>query len=137
MRMGVSRKEASTLCPKPDIRSAIFCYFRASSSVLGQNASRTRAGASAVSFEQHAVADDIAASIDRLAADEAVQSNCMFQLALMVARIAAEPGAEVYKEEAAQALMALIRAKPKSNVVRLFGARSGADAAPSTMRVVG
>ena len=54
----------------------------------------------------------------------------MFQLALMVARIAAEPCSEAYKEEAAQVLMGLVRAKPKSNVVRLFGnvprdARSG------------
>ena len=60
-------------------------------------------------------------ALDRLAASAATQSNCMFQLALMLARIAAEPCAESYKEEAAQALLGLIRAKPKSNIVRLFG----------------
>ncbi len=66
-----------------------------------------------------------------------MQSNCMFQLAIMVARIAAEPCSDAYKEEAAQALMALIRTKPKSNVVRLFGARSETRQAPSMMRVAG
>ena len=65
---------------------------------------------------------EIGDALDRLAASATTQSNCMFQLALMVARIAVEPCAESYKEEAAQALMSLIRAKPKSNVVRLFGA---------------
>ena len=55
----------------------------------------------------------------------------MFQLALMVARIAVEPCSELYKEEAAQALMGLIRAKPRSNVVRLFGAASAPAAAPA------
>ena len=64
---------------------------------------------------------EIGAALDRLAAAAAVQSNCMFQLALMVARIAVETCTEPYKEEAAQALMGLIRAKPKSNGVRLFG----------------
>ena len=64
--------------------------------------------------------EDVPALLDRLSAAEPVQSNCMFQLALIVARIAAEPCSEAYKEEAAQALMGLVRAKPKSNVVRLF-----------------
>ena len=64
---------------------------------------------------------EIGDALDRLAASATTQSNCMFQLALMGARIAVEPCAESYKEEAAQALMGLIRAKPKSNVVRLFG----------------
>ena len=90
-----------------------------------------------MSFEQRDTADDIAASIDRLAACDAVQSNCMFQLALMMARIAIEPSSEAYEGEAAQALMGLIRAKPKSNVVRLCGTRSGAAAAPAAMRVGG
>lgn len=61
-------------------------------------------------------------ALDRLAASADMQSNCLFQLALMLARIAAEPCAESYKAEAAQAVMDLIRAKPKDNVVRLFGA---------------
>ena len=66
------------------------------------------------------VSEDVSDLLDRLAAAEPHQSNCMFQLALMVARIAVEPCSEAYKEEAAQALMGLVRAKPKSNVVRLF-----------------
>ena len=68
---------------------------------------------------------DVAETLDRLASCAAMQSNCMFQLALMVARIAAEPCAETYKAEAAQALMDLIRAKPRSNVVKLFGTPQG------------
>ncbi len=46
----------------------------------------------------------------------------MFQLAIMLARIALEPASELYKEDTAQSLLALIRSKPKSNVVPLFGA---------------
>ena len=65
---------------------------------------------------------EIGDALDRLAASVTVQSNCMFQLALMLARIAVEPCADSYKEDTAQALMGLIRAKPKGNVVRLFGA---------------
>ena len=71
---------------------------------------------------------EVADALDRLAASAAMQSNCMFQLALMLARIAAEPCAETYKAEAAQALMDLIRAKPKSNVVPLFGTDQAARA---------
>ena len=70
---------------------------------------------------------EVAALLERLAAVESVQSNCMFQLAVIVARIAAEPCAESYKDETAQTLLALIRGKPKSNVVRLFGAAAGSD----------
>ena len=79
---------------------------------------------------------ETADALDRLAASAAMQSNCMFQLALMVARIAAEPCAESYKAEAAQSLMDLIRAKPKGNVVRLFGAPPAAlsDAASSVVQ---
>ena len=51
----------------------------------------------------------------------------MFQLALMLARIAIEPGAESYKDETAQAMLGLIRDKPRSNVVRLFGAGAVSD----------
>lgn len=73
--------------------------------------------------EKHVAMDDISASLDQIAAFGAVQSNCMFQLALMLARIAVESCAESYKEETAQALMGLIRVKPKNNVVRLFDGR--------------
>ena len=85
----------------------------------------------------HHDAGDVGLLLDQLTAVEAVESNCMFQLALMLARIAVEPCAEAYKEEAAQALMGLVRAKPKSNVVRLFSSRSKADTAPSGVRAAG
>ena len=88
-------------------------------------------------LEEPAITDDILAALDRLAAPEEVQPNCMFQLAVMLARIAVEPCAEIYKEETAQALMGLIRAKPKSNVVRLFSARPKTDVAFSKTRVAG
>ena len=65
--------------------------------------------------------------LDELAGREDVQSNCMFQLALMLARVAVEPCAEAYKDETAQKMLGLIRAKPKSNVVRLFGAVPAQD----------
>ena len=65
--------------------------------------------------------------LDGLAAVQDVQSNCMFQLALMLARVAVEPGAESYKDETAQKMLGLIRDKPKSNVVRLFGAVPAQD----------
>ena len=65
--------------------------------------------------------------IDDLGAREDVQSNCMFQLALMLARIAVEPGAEAYKDETAEKMLGLIREKPKTNVVRLFGAVPAKD----------
>ena len=68
----------------------------------------------------HPAADGVSELLDRLAAAEPVQSNCMFQLAIMLARVAAEPCPDSYKEEAAQAMLQLIRQKPKSNVVRLF-----------------
>ena len=87
--------------------------------------------------EEPIVAGDIAATLDQLAVDAAVQSNTMFQLALMVARIAVAPCQEAYKEEAAQALMGVIRAKPKSNVVRLFGNRPCVQALPAAERAAG
>ena len=65
--------------------------------------------------------------LDRAAADEASESNCMLQIALMLARIALEPCSELYKEEATHAMLNLIRAKPKSNVVRLFGTTTALD----------
>ena len=58
--------------------------------------------------------------LDELAADEGLQSNCMFQLSLILARIALEPFADSYKEATEQALLGLIRNKPKNNVVHLF-----------------
>lgn len=73
---------------------------------------------------------EIREALDRLAASAATQSNCMFQLALMLARIAVEPCAESYKEDSAQAMMGIIRAKPKSNIVRLFGHAQAAAAQP-------
>lgn len=77
------------------------------------------------------------ALLDRLASASSVQSNCMFQLALMLARIAIEPCPEAYKDEAAQAMMGLIRAKPKSNVVRLFKtSMNPVDAAPNKLSIV-
>ena len=70
-------------------------------------------------IEQNVVAD-VADLLDQLAAAEPVLSNTMFQLALMMARIDVAPSSEADNEEAAQGLMGLVRAKPKSNVVRLF-----------------
>ncbi len=87
--------------------------------------------------EESTVADDISAALDQLAVGEAVQSNTMFQLALMVARIAVETCQETYKDEAAQTLMGVIRAKPKSNVVRLFGDRPSTQAWPTSGRAAG
>ena len=80
---------------------------------------------------------DVGILLDQLAAAEAMQSNCMFQLALMLARIAVEPCAESYKDETAQAMMGLIRAKPKSNVVRLFGTVPPAERSPARQTVAG
>ena len=88
-------------------------------------------------LEERAVTDDILAALDQLAAAEEVQPNCMFQLAVMLARVAVEPCQETYKEETAQALMGLIRAKPKSNVVRLFSGKSKTDVTSSKMRAAG
>ena len=44
----------------------------------------------------------------------------MFQLSLILARIALEPFADSYKEATEQTLLGLIRSKPKNNVVHLF-----------------
>ena len=67
-----------------------------------------------------ALVPDVETVLDTLAANDATQSNCMFQLALMLARIAVEPLSESFKDDTAQALLALIRRKPKSNVLRIF-----------------
>ncbi len=58
---------------------------------------------------------DLENMIDDLQANEPQQSNCMFQLALMVARLAISPVSEAYKDEAAQVLLGLVRAKRKSS----------------------
>ncbi|HEX4765930.1 MAG TPA: hypothetical protein VH414_06595 [Lichenihabitans sp.] len=52
---------------------------------------------------------------------EEVQSNCMFQLSVMLASIALQPCSPAYKEATSQALLNLIRQKPRSNVINLFG----------------
>ncbi len=70
---------------------------------------------------------ELIATLDELVAAEDMQANCMFQLAIMLARIALEPASELYKEDTAQSLLALIRNKPKSNVVPLFGAGVSTD----------
>ena len=64
---------------------------------------------------------DVEIMLEELLAMEQQQSNCMFQLSVMLARIALEPTSENYKDEMAQALLGLIRSKPKSSIVQLFG----------------
>lgn len=70
---------------------------------------------------------ELITTLDQLVVADEVQANCMFQLAIMLARIALEPASEIYKEDTAQSLLALIRSKPKSNVVPLFGPGASAD----------
>ena len=65
---------------------------------------------------------DLEIMLDDLLASEQQQSNCMFQLSLMLARIALEPVSENYKDEMTQAILELIRTTPKSSVVPMFGA---------------
>lgn len=74
---------------------------------------------------------DVDALLEKLVLTDAVQSNCLFQLALMLARIALEPCSETYKAKAAQAVIDLIRAKPKDNVVGLFGSVTAAPRSAS------
>ena len=74
---------------------------------------------------------DVETMLDNIIASDQQQSNCMFQLSVMLARIALEPVSENYKDDMAQALLGLIRTKPKSNVVHMFGAiRSTQGEAP-------
>ena len=80
-----------------------------------------------------AVLADVGATLDILAANDATQSNCMFQLALMLARIAVEHVSEGFKDDTAQALLTLIRAKPKSNVLRMFSDGTTPEASPALM----
>ena len=73
---------------------------------------------------------DLEIILDDLVASEQQQSNCMFQLSLILARIALEPVSESYKDDMAQALLGLVRTKPKSSVVQMFGARPTVAEAP-------
>ena len=77
---------------------------------------------------------DMEIMLDDLAASEQHQSNCMFQLSLMLARIALEPVSEDYKDQMAQALLGLIRSKPKSSIVQLFGAKRLTEAESPRIR---
>ena len=74
---------------------------------------------------------DVEIMLEDLRASEQQQSNCMFKLSLMLARIALEPVSESYKDDMVQALLKLVRTKPKSSVVQMFGAtRPTAAVAP-------
>ena len=84
-----------------------------------------------------ALVTDVEAILDTLTANDATQSNCMFQLALMLARIAVEPLSEGFKDDTAQALLALIRRKPKSNVLRMFGDGPQPDSPATLMAATG
>ncbi len=57
---------------------------------------------------------DLENIIDDLQASEQQQGNCMFQLSLMVARLALSPVSEEYKDQASQTLIELVREKRKS-----------------------
>ena len=70
---------------------------------------------------------DLENMIDDLQASEREQSNCMFQLALIAARLALSPISEAYKDEAAQTLLELVRAKRKSSPVVVSHSRFGSD----------
>ena len=78
---------------------------------------------------------DLEIMLDDLLASEHQQSNCMFQLSLMLARIALEPVSDSYNDEMAQAILGLIRTKPKSSVVQLFGAARPTKPEASRMQV--
>lgn len=71
-------------------------------------------------LDEEMPSDSMDALLDRLSVDAAVQANCAFQLALMVARISLQPGSEAFNEESANVLMDLMRSRPRSNVVPLF-----------------
>ncbi len=77
---------------------------------------------------------DVEATLDTLAANDATQSNCMFQLALMLARICRRAGfRRRSKTRRRKRLLALIRAKPKSNVLRMFSDDPTPEPAPALM----
>ena len=63
-------------------------------------------------------------------------ARCMFQLSLMLARIALEPVSEIYKDDMAQALLGLIRSKPKSSVVQMFSATRFGNGEGSRIRAI-
>ena len=77
---------------------------------------------------------DMEIMLDDLTASEQQQSNCMFQLSLMLARIALERVSEDYKDQMAQALLGLIRSKPKSSIVQLFGVKRPTEAESPRVR---
>ncbi len=54
---------------------------------------------------------DLDIMLDDLLGSDHQQSNCMFQLALMLARIALSPVSEDFKDQAAHALLDLVRTK--------------------------
>ncbi len=58
---------------------------------------------------------DLDIMLDDLLASEHQQSNCMFQLALMLARIALSPVSDNFKDQAAHTLLGLVRAKRKND----------------------
>ena len=79
---------------------------------------------------------DLEIMLDDLLASEQEQSNCMFQLSLMLARIALEPVSENYKDDMAQALLGLIRSKPKSSVVQMFSTARFGNGEGSQIRAI-
>ena len=54
----------------------------------------------------------------------------------MLARIALEPVSENYKDEMSQALLGLIRSKPKSGVLQMFGTIRSPGAEAPRIRAV-
>ena len=58
---------------------------------------------------------EIGPTLDLLASASDVQSNCMFQLAIMLARIAVEPCPESYKDASAQAMRRLVETVTATN----------------------
>lgn len=62
----------------------------------------------------------IGQAIDDLAFRAEVRSDCMFQMCMMLARVALNSGDEAYKQKVTQQLIAVLREKPSNNVVSLF-----------------
>lgn len=61
--------------------------------------------------------NDLENMIDDLQASEHQQSNCMLQLALMVARLALSSTCEEYNDHASQTMLELVRAKRRDSPV--------------------
>lgn len=64
--------------------------------------------------------DGVGPVLDAAADHADARNNCMFQLCLMLARVAVGEVDEAYKQMAAQRLLAILRDKPANNVVSLF-----------------